>query len=392
VTTACLAAALTATGCGKKGPPLAPVYMIPNAVSELSARRAEDSIRLRFQLPTQNVNGPGIDLARVEIYAVTVGAGADTPPNRDLLTRTYLAGQIDVKPPPVEGEPDAVTAADKRPAPGEIVTFVEQLTDRVLTPAPVKPAATPRGAADPSRPPPPITLPPPTDTITAAQPARVYVVLGVARNGRNGPPSSRVTVPLGHLPDAPGGLSVRNTEKAVVLDWLPAVAALGLAAPTYNVYRADAPQEPINRTPLATPSFEQAGMPLGTEVCFRVRSVHAAAGVSVESPLSDPICVTPADVFPPAAPKGLAAVASEGAVQLIWDANTDSDLAGYLVLRAEAPDETLQPLTAAPIRETVFRDDTIKPGARYVYAIVAVDSASQPNRSAPSDRVEVVAR
>jgi hypothetical protein len=79
-------------------------------------------------------------------------------------------------------------------------------------------------------------------------------------------------------------------------------------------------------------------------------------------------------------------------VQLIWDANTEPDLAGYIVLRATAPDETLQPLTPAPIRDTVFKDATVTPGVRYLYAIVAVDSATPPNRSTPTERVEAIAR
>ena len=114
--------------------------------------------------------------------------------------------------------------------------------------------------------------------------------------------------------------------------------------------------------------------------------------VHVESGPSERACATSKDVFPPAAPKGLAAVSTPGAMQLIWNANTEGDLAGYIVLRAEPPDETLQPLTPAPIRDTVFQDATVKPGVRYVYAIVAVDSSAPPNRSTPSERVEAIAR
>jgi hypothetical protein len=61
-------------------------------------------------------------------------------------------------------------------------------------------------------------------------------------------------------------------------------------------------------------------------------------------------------------------------------------------LRGEAPGETLQPLTPAPIAGTSFEDKTVKADVRYVYAIVAVDKATPPNRSAPSPRVEETAR
>jgi len=100
--------------------------------------------------------------------------------------------------------------------------------------------------------------------------------------------------------------------------------------------------------------------------------------------------VTPKDTFPPAAPKGLAAVASPGVINLIWDANHEADLAGYLILRGEAPGDTLQPLVKDPIKETRYADRTAQPNTRYVYVIVAVDKTG--NRSAPSNRVDEAAR
>jgi fibronectin type 3 domain-containing protein len=85
----------------------------------------------------------------------------------------------------------------------------------------------------------------------------------------------------------------------------------------------------------------------------------------------------------------LSAVASEGAVSLIWEANPEADLAGYLVFRAEGG-RPPQPLTPQPIKETTFRDATPTRGVRYVYTVVALDTAG--NRSAPSNAVEESAR
>ena len=140
----------TLAGCGKKGPPLAPLRLVPAPVSELTARRSGDDVELHFSLPTANANGPeAIDLAKVEIYAVTVAAGAVTPPNRDLLTTARVVGTIAVRPPPVEGETPA--PGEKRPAPGERVTFVDQLTAEKMKPVVlvVKPEA---GAVKPDAP------------------------------------------------------------------------------------------------------------------------------------------------------------------------------------------------------------------------------------------------
>jgi hypothetical protein len=242
-------------------------------------------------------------------------------------------------------------------------------------------------------------------------PVRVYIVRGVTRKGRPGQPSPRVVVPLVDPPPAPGGGSVAFSESAVTVTWIPPVADPGAAAPLkFNVYPAAAPKAaaspapaqpatqpaapvPLNPEPIAEARLEHPGAQPGVEQCFVVRTVKKVEDATLESEPSKPLCVTPKDIFPPAAPKGLAIVAMDGGVMnLIWDANTEPDLAGYVVLRGEAPGDTLQPLTPQPIGETRYTDATVKPGVRYVYAIVAVDRAVPPNRSAPSGRVEETAR
>ena len=102
--------------------------------------------------------------------------------------------------------------------------------------------------------------------------------------------------------------------------------------------------------------------------------------------------MTPQDTFPPAPPKRPDAVATAGQISLIWDPNTEKDLAGYIVLRGEDPAGPLQAITPSPIKETSYRDTTVTPGTRYVYAIVAVDNATPPNSSKPSPHVEETAR
>ena len=105
-----------------------------------------------------------------------------------------------------------------------------------------------------------------------------------------------------------------------------------------------------------------------------MRTVKIVAGLSVESDLSEAACVTPADTFPPAAPTGLTAVASPGAISLLWDASTATDLAGYVVFRAIAPATSLTPVTPSPIQETTFTDQ-VMPGAHATYAVQAVDKS-----------------
>ena len=102
--------------------------------------------------------------------------------------------------------------------------------------------------------------------------------------------------------------------------------------------------------------------------------------------------MTPRDTFPPPAPTALEAVGGAGVISLIWEAVEATDLAGYLVFRGEGGGEPTTPLTPAPIRDTSFEDRTVTPGVRYVYVVVAIDSATPANQSAPSNRAEETAR
>ena len=210
----------------------------------------------------------------------------------------------------------------------------------------------------------------------------------MTRGGRGGPLSSRVELPIVSLPSSPEDVTTEILETGVRLGWTAPSGNAGLA---YNVYAADEPQRPLNVSPLEEPGFEHGGVEFGREYCYQVRSVRLAGEVPVEGHPSTAACVTPRDVFPPAAPQGLAAVPTPGQISLIWDANTERDLAGYLVLRGEE-DGPLTALTPAPIKESSYRDTTVTPGVRYVYAVVAVDTAEPSNTSPQSARIEETAR
>lgn len=405
-----------AVACGKKGPPRPPLNLVSDAPQSVSGRRLGDAEFLQMTVPTKNANGPGpVALQRLEIYAATVAADVPVPSNKDLLKPAYIIGHIDVRPPvdpdaPVEDTPDN----DMRPRPGDVVSFIETLTaaqstPQILAKPPDKKAQRAakkkgRGAA----PPPGAPVAPPAAPTTVPVPVRVYLIRGMSPKGRPGAPSGRVTVPLVTPPPAiPAAPQVTASQTAVTLSWAPPPSstdeALGV---TYNVYTAPletaaataAPTQPkapapLNPAPIDALTFDHPGAEPGKEQCFVVRTVATVAGVPIESDPSPRACITPRDIYPPAPPKNLAVVPSGGGrMNLIWDANTEPDLAGYMVLRGEAPGDTLQPLTPTPIKEARYTDETAKPGVTYVYAVVALDNATPPNRSAMSNKVTETAR
>ena len=405
-----LAALALCAACGKKGPPLAPLSMAPEAPRSAAARRIGDTVYLTMTVPDKNTTGRGpYSVDRIDVYAVTIGPGTVTPPNRDLLKPEHVIASIPVQPPPDPEGPEPA-AGDTRPLPGEVVTFAEKLTGATLVPqvitkppppekpgkAPAKgpavPATTPASAAAP-----PVPVGP--EVLT-----RMYVLMGVPKNGKGTMPSARLLVPLLQAPGAPRAGTPSADETSVTVAWEPPPSTTDEAPGVlYNVYavaaddakangtaaRTAAPA-PLNDKPLAEQRFVHAGAVVGKEQCFVVRSVAAVGTAAIESDPSSPMCITPKDTFPPAAPKGLAAVASAGVVNLIWDASAEPDLAGYVVLRGEAPGATLQPLFRDPIRDTRYADRSTQANVRYVYAIVAIDKAG--NRSGQSNKVEEAAR
>jgi fibronectin type 3 domain-containing protein len=105
-----------------------------------------------------------------------------------------------------------------------------------------------------------------------------------------------------------------------------------------------------------------------------------------ESVVSPAVSITPLDIFPPAVPRGLSAVASPATIELNWERNTEADLRGYRVYRS---DDGGEPGRIAGLIETpACSDRAIRPGQRYRYSVTSVDQRG--NESAPSEAVEVV--
>jgi hypothetical protein len=213
--------------------------------------------------------------------------------------------------------------------------------------------------------------------------------VGVNTRGRRGALSPRIAVPLVAPPPAPAAPRIDYDEKAITVRWTAVSSAEADSELAYAVYGPEPDHTLLTPDPVTEPEFVDEKIVWDQERCFEVRSVRTVDDVRIESEASPSACVTPHDTFPPAAPEGLVGVGSEGAISLIWNANSEGDLAGYLVLRAIEPATELVPVTPSPITDTNYRD-TVPAGSRVTYAVQAVDSAG--NRSEPSARVTESAR
>ena len=430
-----------AVGCGKKGPPLAPFVRVPATVGSVTGQRIGGDVYLSFPVPSTNVDGEQpADIAALEVYAVTSTRPPSTEEQREVAT---LVASVPVRPimpelpVPENGSPPPPIPLPPGVDRGTTAVVRETLASDAFVPVELPLDERERVLAEVSRdtagyvPMGPLVAPPPTQ-----MPRRHYFVIGVSPRGRKSDASTPVSVPLESVASAPGAPTVDYSETQMTITWtpppdartstfatppplkpstnasattvkpaLPPLTARSLGFSTeatlYNLYETPAnatPSDPyaivlpapLTPAPVAVPEFVIPSVTFGTERCFEVRPVDKIGEATVIGPASPRTCITPLDKFAPAAPRSLAGIAGPGSINLIWDANTEKDVIGYLVLRAEAPGDTLQPVTAQPIAAATYRDETVKPGVRYVYAVVAVDGAG--NRSTESNRIEETAR
>ena len=423
---ACVLASV-ALACGMRGPPRAPLVIVPERVSEFSARRLADRVYVQFQIPSANADGDEpADLDRVEIYATTAQPGENQPRpgSEEWLDLATLVTTVRVAEPGAPDPSGEGAENDASHAQGDEVTVVEELTPDVLVPVAVDdedPPPIDEETVDEEPVPGPLVSPPLPRPVR-----RTYVAIAVSTRGRESRPSSSVAVPLGGPPSPPSSPVVSYTEEEISIVWSPAVTArlpvqepdtdsvlssspiLEPQIPTrYEVYdvspvaEADAMvmPEPLDSSPLTVASHSDRRIEFGVERCYAVRtvdSVDSADTLEIRSQPSESTCVSLVDTFPPAAPTRLVAVASEGAVSLGWAGNTEVDIAGYFVLRGRPRRRpaavTLDLLIVDPVEETNYRDTTVEVGVSYVYAVQAVDRAMPPNVSELSDQVVEQAR
>jgi fibronectin type 3 domain-containing protein len=105
---------------------------------------------------------------------------------------------------------------------------------------------------------------------------------------------------------------------------------------------------------------------------------------------SVPSMVQLVDSIPPAPPTGLKAVAdTSGKLILTWKANTEEDMYGYRIYRANASNEEYSQITVSPIQDTIFIDHiNLKTLTRKIYyQLMAIDK--RQNHSGFSQPLEV---
>ncbi len=343
---------LVSPACGRKGPLQLAPGREPMAVEGLAAVQRGASVILEWMNPVKAVSGrPLADVGMAEIWVFEKGL-------------------------PPAGHP--------------LVTSEVQKTARLARRIPQKEFASFQGRA--GSPAAALVFPFAFDPGPDGPKRLAFAVRVIDSKNHASDFGAPAAVDIRPCPKPPASVSARVFPDSIEVGWKGADANID-GTPLgnlggYAVYRYEGggPPRRLNPSPVDGLTFADRDFEFGKAYGYFVRAVAAGTQAAVESGDSLIAEVVPRDVFPPAAPDGLAVLAGEGFVSLSWRPAKDRDLDGYRVWRKEAADSPFAPLGAGLVRDNTFTDRSAEKGVSYLYGVSAVDltgNASPIAGSAP---------
>jgi hypothetical protein len=160
----------------------------------------------------------------------------------------------------------------------------------------------------------------------------------------------------------------------------------------YNIYRGEDenPLSRLNTDLLQEESYSDTDFSFGKQYIYFVRCASADSSPFWESGDSERVEISAKDIFAPKPPSGLISIPGRDYITLTWEMNDESDLFGYKVWRREENQESFLLLTKEIIRESTYTDHAVEKNKRYDYAISACDSSQ--NESEKSEMVSELIR
>lgn len=212
--------------------------------------------------------------------------------------------------------------------------------------------------------------------------------------GRLSPFSEPLSLEAMALPLPPQKVLASLFEDRVEIRWESPEKNIDGSTPPratgYNIYRAE-DKEPfslLNPELVKGREYQDKNFSFGRTYRYIVRASASGTSPYSESEDSDIVEVQTRDVFPPAPPSGLTAIVGADYIVLSWEANKETDCAGYRVWRRQEEQLDFVLLKPLGIAENSYTDSAVEKNKRYVYAISALDmTGNESQKSAPETAI-----
>jgi hypothetical protein len=350
-----LAALATAglVGCANPGPPLPPSLELPRPVSDLRATRKGDKVYLFWTVATQTVDRQNV-VHRAETR-ICRAAG------KEITDCGTGVGEVSASQFPVT-LPEKKKPREKPPK--VEASFIDTLPSSLLQ-----------------------------------QDANAVITYGVEAyntHHRTAGLSNQVHVPAVAAVAPPANFSAQVTVDGVILSWSPVAKPPEIEGLNYviRVYRrpedektdAIAGETLIDATTLTDHGFEWEKTYDYRATVVTEIAQPGKGELPMEGDDTAAVRVFAHDVFPPAVPSGLQAVAAgvgqQPGIDLVWAPDTETDLAGYTIYRREEGGQP-EKISKELVKASSYRDTSALSGHAYFYSISAVDLRG--NESARSE-------
>ena len=325
-------------GCGKKLFPVPPGKLRPETIDDLSARVTAQGVELSWSVPVRNSDGsPLVEIRSFELY------------RQEKPLAEACQGC-----PPEFGEPLEIPF-DAKPEEARKMLYEDRTVRENMY--------------------------------------YVYGVRSVKGLLSRSDMSNIVRVAWHSPPSPPLGLEAEPVPGGIRLSWQPPAAwSDGSAVDLPLQYRIFRREEVTERWKHVCDTdatvFVDRDARTDRSYSYRVAALVNFHGTEIVGDSASVSNVVPRDFIPPAPPKGLVAVQTGRGIELLWQQNSEIDIAGYRVYRRE-PGGLITQLNRKPVREPRFIDrDRLETG-KYSYWVTAVDNAQPPNESGMSSIVSI---
>jgi hypothetical protein len=242
----------------------------------------------------------------------------------------------------------------------------------------------------------------PPDIIAAGSFA-TYSIDVFNQRGRTAGLSNQLRVPLVQTLPPPQDFHVTVTAQGPTLQWTAAPhSALANTTFVYRVFRrlegvpTFTQVQDVRADVTGPQSLLDAGFEWEKRYDYKLVPIteitQGSTTIEVEGEDSPVVSILAKDVFPPAQPTGVQAVFSSVGqkpfIDLTWTPNTETDLAGYDIYRHEGNAEPAK-LNAKSVKAPSYRDENVRPGAKYFYSVVAVDLRNNQSPRSPETSEQV---